>query len=348
MYWECLPNLQGRSLANYQKFAAPCHLQNANAVVPLAGVWLCKMTNPSGCRGGEREGGLYSVNSNHPCGGVLSVTDLVWIRSDQTEGKCKWMDVNVELDLRGRLRPNLHNFMRSCFCQSNAKLNTVDVFHNMSQFHFTSELVALKQFQPLQHNVDYRREQCWEMSLVTRRSNGPCMYVTTYNCQVTSEIKRLIFMIIEGVVTFLNILDFSMWLDQLASIQSFGKGKELKCKFFNFHCSRDKFWLLHIFRSSKPSFLFWHAELLNNRSVLNCLQSWQKTWLWKGRRRMTDSASRDRGRLVDANKAVMNKHTAPVYLDNIHTTPPIHAPSSVYANLLANATEHQANNKADS
>ena len=70
------------------------------------------------------------------------------------------MDVNVELDLRGRLRPNLHNFMRCCFCQSNAKLNTVDVFHNMSQFHFTSELVALKQFQPLQHNVDYRREQC--------------------------------------------------------------------------------------------------------------------------------------------------------------------------------------------
>ena len=63
---------------------------------------------------------------------------------------------------------------------------------------------------------------------------------------------------------------------------------------------------------------------------------------------MTDSVSRDRGRLVDANKAVMNKHTAPVYLDNIHTAPPIHAPSSVYANLLANATEHQANNKADS
>lgn len=86
-------------------------------------------------------------------------------------------------------------------------------------------------------------------ALVTRRSNGPCMYVTTYNCQVKSEINTIIFVMIEGVVviinTYQNILDFSMWLDQLASIQSFGKGKEPKWtgarKFVNFHCSREKF-----------------------------------------------------------------------------------------------------------
>lgn len=197
-------------------------------------------------------------------------------------------------------------------------------------------------------------------ALVTRRSNRPCMYVTTYNCQVKSEINTIIFVMIEGVVviinTFLNILDFSMWLDQLLALSNLWVKVEsqngLEHSSFSIFTALERNFDLftHIFRSSKPSFIFWHAELLNNRSVphLTCLQSWQKTWLWKGRRRMTDSVSRDRGRLVDANKAVMNKHTAPVYLDNIHTAPPIHAPSSVYANLLANATEHQANNKADS
>ena len=88
---------------------------------------------------------------------------------------------------------------------------------------------------------------------------------------------------IEGVVviinTFLNILDFSMWLDQLLALSNLWVKVEsqngLEHSSFSIFTALERNFDLftHIFRSSKPSFIFWHAELLNNRSVLNCLQS---------------------------------------------------------------------------
>ena len=71
---------------------------------------------------------------------------------------------------------------------------------------------------------------------------------------------------IEGVVviinTFLNILDFSMWLDQLLALSNLWVKVEsqngLEHSSFSIFTALERNFDLftHIFRSSKPSFIF--------------------------------------------------------------------------------------------
>ena len=111
-------------------------------------------------------------------------------------------------------------------------------------------------------------------ALVTRRSNGPCMYVTTYNCQVKSEINTIIFVMIEGVVVIINtFFDFSMWLDQLLALSNLWVKVESQNGLE--HSSFSIFTALEI---SFGLFIFSdQASLLSFSGMLNC---WTTDLCW--------------------------------------------------------------------